>query len=174
MLSIKHFDQKYTARIRGWPEGLRPLMSTATYMGGPLIVLTMGAAGFIASLRRGQHVFTSAFVGAAIAFAINSGLKLVLRRRRPHNLRVTTLGIPSYSFPSGHAFGSLIFYGLFAYLDLRYLSHPLNYLLGVGLVSLIILVGLSRVYLGAHYPSDVAGGWILGGLSLLLIVFLVF
>jgi undecaprenyl-diphosphatase len=85
-----------------------------------------------------------------------------------------TLGVRSYSFPSGHAFGTLIFYGLFAYLDYTYLSSPVNWLITILLASLISLIGISRIYLKTHYPSDVVGGWLLGAISLLLIIELAF
>jgi membrane-associated phospholipid phosphatase len=83
---------------------------------------------------------------------------------------VAHMRIHSYSFPSGHSFGATVFYGLLAYLAWSRLPHPWNLLVVLLLVLLIILVGLSRVYLGAHFPSDVVVGWLLGGLSLFVII----
>jgi undecaprenyl-diphosphatase len=78
--------------------------------------------------------------------------------------------IHSYSFPSGHAFGAMVFYGLWAYLAYKYLPHPWNITVAAILAVLIVLIGVSRVYLGAHFPSDVIGGWLLGGLFLVCII----
>jgi membrane-associated phospholipid phosphatase len=170
MSILSKFDQNLTDFIRGWPGGLRPLMSAATFLGEPLVASAMWLVGYLTALHKGQPDIGYAFLWAAVAFAVNTGLKLVLRRVRPHNLTITTLGIKSYSFPSGHAFGAIIFYGLFSYLSLKYLAQPWNVLIASLLGVLIVFIGISRVYLGAHYPSDVAAGWLLGGISLTLVV----
>jgi undecaprenyl-diphosphatase len=78
--------------------------------------------------------------------------------------------IKSYSFPSGHAYGGMVIYGLLAYLAYKHLPHPWNLLSALLLGMLIIVIGVSRVYLGAHFPSDVAVGWLLGAITLALIL----
>jgi undecaprenyl-diphosphatase len=152
----------------------RPVMRGVSFLGEPTVALTIGFVGFVSALQRGQSDIERAFFWGAVAYALNTALKAVLHRSRPHDLLVTTLGFRSYSFPSGHAFGTVIFYGLFAYLDYQYLAGPYNWLIAVLLGLLIGFIGISRVYLKAHYPSDVLGGWLLGGLSLFIIIRLVF
>ena len=149
-------------------------MAGLTFLGEPFVVLATGLTGFVSAIERGQSNTQHAFFYAAVAFGVNTLVKLGLHRRRPHDLHITTLGVRSYSFPSGHAFGTMIFYGLFAYLDFTYLSSPWNWLISALLGLLIGLIGVSRVFLKTHYPSDVIGGWILGAVSLLLIIKLVF
>lgn len=144
-------------------------MNGLTTLGEPLVVVTAGFVGFIVSLQRHQSDISHVFVYALAAFCINTVLKLMMHRNRPHGLIIKNLGVKSYSFPSGHAFGTLIFYGQFAILDMRYLTHPVNIIIASLLWAIIFLIGLSRVYLGAHYPSDVMGGWLLGGISLAII-----
>jgi membrane-associated phospholipid phosphatase len=113
-------------------------------------------------------------VYAVVAFIVNNLVKLLLHRSRPHGLVIKNLGVKSYSFPSGHAFGTVIFYGEFAILAVKYWGHPLN-LITAGIIwALIFMIGISRVYLGAHYPSDVLAGWLLGGISLVVINSLAF
>ena len=69
--------------------------------------------------------------------------------------------VTSGSFPSGHAAGSAMFYGMLAYLLIRATRRVGWYMLPVFLL-LLALIGFTRVYLGAHWVSDVLGGWILG------------
>lgn len=170
MNSMHDFDNRLSAAIQKLPKSVKQLMVSVSFLGEPLLILTIGFGGFVSATLRHQSAVQHAFVYAAIAFTLSTLLKLALRRARPHNLDIRTFGVRSYSFPSGHAFGTVIFYGLFSYLDLRYLSHPWNLMISLTLWVLIAVIGVSRVYLKAHYPSDVAGGWLLGLLSLFLVV----
>lgn len=171
---LQRFDAKATGLISGIPPAFRPVMSVLTYIGEPPVVLTLGFGGFLSAIYHQQTAIARSFIYAALAFALNTLLKLALHRRRPHGRIVQTLGVPSYSFPSGHAFGTVIFYGLFAYLDVRDLNQPWASLIAGLLALVIVLIGLSRVYLGAHYPSDVLAGWLLGLLSLSAVAALAF
>lgn len=170
MSYISDFDIQTTAAVRRLPDKWQPFMSALTFLGEPLVVIAAGFAGFISAINRSQDALIKAFLYAAIAFCLSTILKFILHRRRPNDLIIETLGIKSYSFPSGHAFGTVIFYGLFAYLDFKYLLAPWNYLFGIFITSIILLIGVSRVYLKAHYPSDVIGGWLLGGAFLAVII----
>lgn len=169
MAYLRTFDRQLTAAIRGLPTSVRPFMAGLTFVGDPLVVAMVGFTGFVSAIQHQQPAVQRAFVYSAIAFLLNTALKLLLHRARPHGLIIKNFGIPSYSFPSGHAFGSIIFYGQFANLDLQYLAHPLNILLASVLWIVIFLIGVSRVYLSAHYPTDVMAGWILGVLSLVVV-----
>lgn len=174
MLFLNNFDNKLTTAIRDLPEVYRPLMSSLSWVGQPLVVITLGVIGYIVAWHRQQSAIEYAFIYAVVAFGLNIILKLLLHRGRPHGLTIKTLGLESYAFPSGHAFGTVIFYGLFAYLDIKYLVYPVNILVAVMLGIIIFLIGISRVYLGDHYPSDVVGGWALGLVSLVILTALAF
>lgn len=170
MHPIHWFDSHYTSRIRGLPQSWRPWMRAISVAGEPFIVFLVGLAGFVLAADRGHPAIERAFIYAGVAYGVNILLKLLLHRKRPHGRIIRTLGIQSYSFPSGHAFGSVILYGLLAYLAFRHLNGPAEVLLAVLLLGLILMTGISRVYLGSHYPSDVLAGWLLGALSLAIII----
>lgn len=171
---MRRFDSRMTVLIQELPAGLRPAMHAISFFGHPIIVLTIGFSGYITAIQRGRTDIQLAFIYAAIAFGLNIILKSILHRRRPHNLEVMTFGLRSYSFPSGHAFGSVIYYGLFSYLDFKYIAHPWNVIISSLLWVMILLIGISRVYLKTHYPSDIIGGWLLGFISLVVIITLAF
>jgi membrane-associated phospholipid phosphatase len=99
---------------------------------------------------------------------IHSVVKLMVNRPRPTPDLVRVFrDEPGYSFPSGHAFFAVVFWGFLTYLALtRLRSRSLRVLASSGSTVMILLTGASRVYLGAHWPSDVLGGYILGALFL--------
>lgn len=174
MEAVKRFDTSVSKWILSWPPRWRTVLGVATFLGEPWVILAVAISGFISAAVRGQGDIENAFFWAGIAYGVNTLIKQLTRRHRPHNRSVSMLGIKSYSFPSGHAFGSLMFYGLYAYLDYLYLSTALSSIIVLALAVLIVLIGASRVSLGTHYPSDVIGGWILALGSLLLIIGSVF
>ncbi|MFD1032537.1 phosphatase PAP2 family protein [Metaplanococcus flavidus] len=94
-------------------------------------------------------------------------LKQFYGRGRPSiNEDIDAIG---FSFPSGHSLGSLVFYGFLAYLFVRSTQkRGVKYLALTVLGILIILIGTSRIYLGAHFPSDVLAGFIAGTVWLIL------
>ncbi len=98
---------------------------------------------------------------AASAVLCNLVLKNIFSRQRP--LDIMLVQEHTNSFPSGHSFVSMAFYSLLIYLIITHIKHPVKWVM-CGLVSLLILaIGLSRIYLGVHYPSDVVAGFC-GGL----------
>lgn len=102
-------------------------------------------------------VFTIACIGG---LALNVGLKLFFAKPRPqlwHQLIVET----SSSFPSGHALGSMVVYGFLAYLLATEFPRSSRLIYAV-MTGLILLIGLSRLYLGVHWLTDVIAGYLVG------------
>lgn len=131
---------------------------------GSMIVLTtitVLVAGFLALSRRfGAALFL--IVAAAGGQTLNTLLKFLYGRPRP-DTALRWLEIDSLSFPSGHSTSSAVIYLTLAVLLARLTENKRQkvYLIGSALL-LSFLVGLSRVYLGVHYPTDVVAGWTLG------------
>jgi membrane-associated phospholipid phosphatase len=99
---------------------------------------------------------------------LNVGLKNVFQRIRPA-LDMPLVHLTTFSFPSGHAVAATVFYGALCSLALRRLRHPLARALALAAaVAMVLLVCFSRVYLGAHYLSDVVAGVAVGLAWLLL------
>ena len=104
-------------------------------------------------------------------FLVNYFMKLSFHRIRPPHPLVEPLN--NFSFPSGHATSAFIFYGLLTYLVWKTnISKGYKYLLGFVLIFFSLLIGLSRIYLRLHYPSDVGAGVCIGFAWLLLTVWL--
>ena len=97
---------------------------------------------------------------------LNQVLKALFARPRQH-FEHPLLVETSYSFPSGHAMGSLLAYGMLAYFAVLALGSWRSRVGAVFAVALLVLlIGLSRMYLGVHYLSDVAAGYAAGGVWL--------
>lgn len=109
--------------------------------------------------RTGLWYGLTVLIGALL---INGFVKEIYQRVRPDQIEhLVEQG--GYSFPSGHAMGSVIVYGGLIFLGVRlFKSNIVKWTIGIILGSLILLIGLSRIYVGVHYPSDVIGGFSLG------------
>ena len=88
-------------------------------------------------------------------------LKLIFHRSRPDILG-RMVSVSGYSFPSGHAMISMCLYGILLYLFAYGRSRGVQIASLIGAALLLLGIGLSRIYLGVHYPSDVLGGYMAG------------
>lgn len=118
---------------------------------------------FILKNKKNKILMTSNLV---IITLLNQLLKCVFRRLRPINGIISESG---YSFPSGHSMVSMAFYGFLIYLLYKSNFKYKNIFIGL-LIVLILLIGISRIYLGVHYPTDVFGGFLLSISYLLLFI----
>lgn len=103
---------------------------------------------------------------------LSSLVKEMVERPRPlPDLVQVTDKASGYSFPSGHAFGAVLLFGLLIYLAGLVLPwRPLRWTVQGLCLLLMLLMGMARVELGAHWPSDVVGGYLWGGLTLFLLI----
>ena len=101
---------------------------------------------------------------------LNVSLKAFYQRPRPAALVDYALP-PSYSFPSGHALGSFCFFGILAWLMAANVDTTRSrWMLYLSAALLILAIGLSRIYLGVHYPSDVVAGYLVAAVWTLTVI----
>ncbi len=117
--------------------------------------------------HRENLIFTVVCGGSVI---LNQGLKLLFQRPRPE-LWPPLITEHTYSFPSGHALQGTVLYGASSYLLANRFPRWANWLYG-GAILLVGAIGLSRLYLGVHWPLDVLAGWTVGFLWLITCIFL--
>lgn len=100
---------------------------------------------------------------------VNTLIKYIARRERPPHLRLISQG--GFSYPSGHAMISICVYGMLIYIILKNIKNKkIKILLTILLTLLIISIGLSRIYVGVHYPSDVLAGYIVASSIVIIII----
>jgi membrane-associated phospholipid phosphatase len=123
-------------------------------------------------VRRNRHLAIVTMTVAFSSFIIMSLLKNFTQRHRPAGSLVE--GITNYSFPSGHAFMGVAFYGLLIWLTFQKVDGKWNRLDITAFVLLVLLaIGISRIYLRVHYFTDVLAGFCLGTMWLLICLALV-
>lgn len=167
-----HIDTAIVARIAPWRGSAVDLpMRFATYLcSWPVIVAgaVLAVAAFI--LRRRWQAALLVSVAVLGDQLIVYGLKTLIHRPRPDQ-GLALLPASGFSFPSGHTFICLAFYGLLACLAYRGVrSRALRAMIAAGVVVLTVAVGMSRIYLGAHWPTDVLGSFLLGSAWVTLLV----
>jgi undecaprenyl-diphosphatase len=143
-------------------EVMRFVSDLVDWVGAVVLVVVISILAFRFGHRR-EALFMA--LTAACAYAFSTFAKEIIGRDRPDSIYQAVL-IDTPAFPSGHAVHSVAFYGAAALLLTRWTSGSKRLLLTSAVILLALLIGTSRVYLGVHWPTDVIGGWLLGGLWL--------
>ena len=152
--------------------GRQGLMRGVTFLGNnaTLIVLVVLVTAALLAVRRWTLALRVAFA-SGVGGLVVLGLKAFFHRARPLDKIIPANG---YSLPSGHAFGSTVFYGMLVYLVWRLTERAwARALATVAGVLLIGAIGLSRVYLNVHYLTDVVAGWASGAAWLVAVLLVV-
>ena len=138
-------------------DGLTPILKAITELGGVAFTVLAGVLIFM-FCKKNSWFITIDLVGVTL---VNQVIKHIIRRPRPNVLRLVEES--GYSFPSGHSMVSMAFYGIIIYLVFKNVSNKyLKWILIILLSLLILSIGFSRIYVGVHYFTDVAGGFLLG------------
>ena len=135
-----------------------PIAKFITNFGGAIFLSIATVMLFL--LIKNKKIGLSIISNIVIITVLNQLLKRILQRPRPTEFRIVEE--KGYSFPSGHSMVSMAFYGYLIYLIYRYIKNKyVKWTLITILSILICLIGISRIYLGVHYTSDVLGGFLL-------------
>ncbi|PGY08490.1 phosphatase PAP2 family protein [Bacillus sp. AFS031507] len=162
---IIHFDRTVIDMVQGSETlVLTNVMKFFTFIGSApfVIVLSLFLLFFLYKVLHHRFeliLFAAAITGSAI---LNGILKQFFQRVRPDFHRL--IDIEGYSFPSGHAMNAFTVYGILSFLLWRHIPSRFGrgVLISVSMV-MILAIGISRIYLGVHYPSDIIGGYFASG-----------
>ncbi|MCK1992006.1 phosphatase PAP2 family protein [Peribacillus muralis] len=160
-----NFDSKVMALIQGWESPLLTgIMKFFTYIGstGSIIVLSLFILFFLYKVLKHRLELILFIVVMAGSPLLNVLVKLCFQRTRPDLHRLIEIG--GYSFPSGHAMNAMSLYGILTFLLWRHIKARAGRIVLIVIGTMMILaIGISRIYLGVHYPSDIIAGYLAGG-----------
>lgn len=135
-----------------------PIAKFITNFGGAIFLIILTITLFI--LIKNKKIGLSIILNLIVITGLNQILKYILQRPRPTEYRL--IEETGFSFPSGHSMVSMAFYGYLIYLIYKYVKNKyIKWIYIIALSILICFIGISRIYLGVHYTSDVLGGFLL-------------
>jgi len=163
---LKGYPAAFDAALRGTARQLQSPMWTSlflafTRLGSTLYLTIVGcAAGLIFIFLRWFRSLVLFIVAMAGQAALHHGFKWIFARPRPPSLIAYPVA-EGFSFPSGHALSGLCLYGMIAWAVTSRLENPaVKAAVWVATAIVVFLIGTSRIYIGVHYASDVAAGFI--------------
>lgn len=164
------FDTTFMYWLHGYANpSLDAVMLTITQLANPSVVVVIVAVTL--EILWWQHhrseakIFAIACLGA---FILNNGMKLFFAKPRPH-IFPSLISETSFSFPSGHALGSFVMYGFLAYLLSARFPKFSKFIYTLAVIT-IAIIGLSRMYIGVHWPTDIIAGYGVGYIWLMLCI----
>lgn len=143
------------------------IMQFITFFSDPIWCILLSCLMIL--FVKNKKISKAFILNLILVFLLNYVLKILFSRNRPAdiNLIVET----GFSFPSGHAMMSLGIYGFLIYLLLLSDKNKISKIIGTCfLILLIFLIGISRIYLGVHYATDVIAGFVISASYLLLFI----
>ncbi|MBK5445447.1 phosphatase PAP2 family protein [Peribacillus sp. TH16] len=133
-----------------------------TYFGSSIFI-GFGSLLFILYLwmKKKDYLAIAVFsIGVAGGDLLKRGIKNLIQRERPENHLVNAAG---FSFPSGHSMVGLIFFSMIAYFIIKEVkSKSVKWGVGISFTLLVLVIGISRIALKVHFPTDVLAGFVLG------------
>jgi membrane-associated phospholipid phosphatase len=166
-----HFDESVIQYVQAFiSPRLTEYMSVVTFLGSvKWLAFSVFAAAVLLFLFKKRSLAWFMVLSSGLGALFNLLLKWIFKRERP-DIR-PLIEEQGFSFPSGHSMGSFIFYGSLAYMIIHLAKRKrwkTAWTLMLG--CFIIMIGLSRIYLGVHFPSDVIAGFAAGGAWLTIMI----
>lgn len=163
-LILKTLDSKSQIFIRSFINPIKTeFFIVITQLGSTLFLTIFTVISIVFLIKFKKYIFAIYifFNLAIVAGVINVLLKNYFQRQRPDLLHLVKE--TSFSFPSGHSLGSVLFYGTwFVFCSYFFKNKIYLNITRIFLIALTLIIGVSRIYLGVHYPSDVVGSFFLG------------
>lgn len=162
--------------VRGLVKGLQTessltFFSYFTKLGSAIGIVTILIISLLVFWQKRYYAAMIVYpMGILITHLVNKGIKEIVKRERPSlNEALDALG---YSFPSGHAMLSIMTFGFLTYIIAANLKRVTGkYVITILMGILIVSIGLSRVILNVHYPTDILAGYCVGGILLIIAIY---
>ncbi|EEL57145.1 PAP2 family protein [Bacillus cereus] len=162
--------------VRGLVRGLQTessliFFSYFTKLGSAIGIVTTLVISLLVFWKKRYYAAMIVYpMGILITHLVNKGIKEIVKRERPSlNEALDALG---YSFPSGHAMLSIMTFGFLTYIIAANLKSVAGKCVTTILMGIVILsIGLSRVILNVHYPTDILAGYCVGGILLIIVIY---
>lgn len=161
-LKLKDYDHRLSARIAAPPDTTHPTMQLLSSVAKPGVIFALAATLALYGVLGGMTLLATFGLSVFVTLSACLLLKLIVRRVRPDTSYAQAQRKFSYSFPSGHSAGISGLLGAFALAMAPELPELWGAIAVGGALCIILFVAYSRVYLGAHYVSDVIAGIFLG------------
>ncbi len=144
-----------------------PIAKNITHLGGAIFLITLSL--ILLLIIKYKKIGILIWLNLGISVLLNQALKFIIQRPRPTEFRI--INESGYSFPSGHSMISAAFYGFLIYLIYKNVKNKYLKWSLITLLSLVILtIGISRIYLGVHYTSDVIAGFLISVSYLIIFI----
>lgn len=175
MFPVLPFDEKSYEELKEKTSPLfNILMEEVSALGEPAIALALTAIAIVIFALRRKWIEAIFMLAATSGVLLAFVLKDLIQRTRPFPLNQNTTGflqsINEYSYPSGHVLFFVVFFGFFAFLAWMHFTGRTRVIVIAICGALILLIGPSRVFLGAHWASDVLGSYIIGSIWLFVLI----
>ena len=148
----------YNIIIKMQSDSVTQIFKAITFLASTKFILCLNIIALIIYIIKKRGYLLLIPVNSIFSVVSNNLIKFLIKRPRPNVLRLVTE--TNYSYPSGHAMISVLFYGTIITLLNR---NNIKYrkIINIILMLIILLVGVSRIYLGVHYTSDIIGGYLI-------------
>lgn len=148
----------YNIIIKMQSDSVTQIFKAITFLASTKFILCLNIIALIIYIIKKRGYLLLIPVNSIFSIVSNNLIKFLIKRPRPNVLRLVTE--TNYSYPSGHAMISVLFYGTIITLLNR---NNIKYrkIINIILMLIILLVGVSRIYLGVHYASDIIGGYLI-------------